>query len=35
MIEAYEGEKEILQLPYAPWLQAKWKQKLFLVKEKT
>ena len=35
MIKAYEGEEEILQLPYAPWLQAKWKQKLFLVKEKT
>lgn len=35
MIKAYEGEEEIRQLPYAPWLDAKWKQKLFLVKEKT
>ncbi len=35
MIKAYEGDETIMQLPYAPWLTAKWKQKLFLVKEKT
>ena len=33
MIEAVEGDKEILQLPYAPWLQCKFKQKLWLDKK--
>jgi hypothetical protein len=35
MIEATEGDKEILQLPYAPWLESKFKQKLYLAKAGT
>jgi hypothetical protein len=33
MIEATEGDKEIFQLPYAPWLESKFKQKLWLDKK--
>ena len=33
MIEATEGDKEIHNSSMS-WLQAQWKQKLFLVKEK-
>ena len=32
MIEATEGEETIKQLPYAPWLETKFKQKLWLGK---
>lgn len=35
MIEAVEGDKEIRQLPYAPWLESKFKQKLWLGKSST
>ena len=35
MIEATEGEETIKQLPYAPWLETKFKQKLWLAKSST
>ncbi len=35
MIKATEGEETIMQLPYAPWLGSKFKQKLWLDKKGT
>jgi hypothetical protein len=35
MIEATEGEETIKQLPYAPWLETKFKQKLWFPKSST